>query len=159
MRVHLGLGSNLGDRAEHLARAVERLRALDPELARSPIYETAPVGGPRGQAPYLNCVVRLDTALEPRALLALAQQIESDEGRVRAERWGERTLDIDVLLVEGVRSDDEDLVLPHPRMWERAFVLAPLEDLDPDLVPSGWRDRLGGPEAVSRAVRRVEGAP
>lgn len=157
MRAYLGLGSNLGDRAGHLARAVEELRAVDPGLVRSPVYETAPVGGPDGQGPYLNCVVRMEVDLSPHELLALARRLESEAGRIRVERWGARTLDVDVLLVDGAEVDDEQLVLPHPRMLERAFVLAPLEDLDPGLVPPGWRDRLGGAAAVSLAVRRIDG--
>jgi len=159
VRVHLGLGSNLGDRDAHLAGALRALRAADPDLAVSPLYETAPVGGPPGQGPYLNCVVRFETDLTPPELLALTRSIEAAAGRTRGERWGARTLDVDVLVVEGVEQDDPELVLPHPRMSERAFVLAPLEDLDPDLVPEGWRDALGGPERISRMVRRVRGAP
>jgi 2-amino-4-hydroxy-6-hydroxymethyldihydropteridine diphosphokinase len=157
-RVHIGLGSNLGDRAAHLSYAVDRLRSVDPGLAVSPVFETSPVGGPETQGPYLNCVVRMTTGLDPRALLALAQSIETGAGRVRDERWGPRTLDVDILLVEGVSLDDEDLVLPHPRMWDRAFVLAPLEALDPELVPAGWRERLGGSMAVSRAVHQLDEA-
>lgn len=155
MRVHLGLGSNLGDRDAFLAAALAALRALDPALAVSPVYETAPVGGPQDQGPYLNCVVRVDVDLDPAGVLALAHALEAAAGRTRDVRFGARTLDVDVLLVEGVEQDDPELVLPHPRMWERAFVLAPLEDLDPALVPGGWRDALGGAEAVARSVRRV----
>jgi 2-amino-4-hydroxy-6-hydroxymethyldihydropteridine diphosphokinase len=152
VRAWLGLGSNLSDRLGELARAVDALRTLDARLAVSPVYETAPVGGPPGQPPYLNCVVRLEAALSPAELLAFGQRLEAAAGRVRAERFGPRTLDVDVLLVEGVTSDDPALTLPHPRMYERAFVLAPLEDLDPDLVPAGWRDRLGGTAAVAAAA-------
>jgi 2-amino-4-hydroxy-6-hydroxymethyldihydropteridine diphosphokinase len=152
---HLGLGSNLGDRWAHLGRAVDQLHRVDAALVASPVYETAPVGGSEGQGPYLNCVVRLRVEGSPRDVLALAAEIESMEGRVRAERWGPRTLDVDVLLLGGLRVDEEDLVVPHPRMAERAFVLAPLEDLDPGLVPDRWRERLGGEQAVAAAVRRV----
>ncbi|HUZ19042.1 MAG TPA: 2-amino-4-hydroxy-6-hydroxymethyldihydropteridine diphosphokinase [Acidimicrobiales bacterium] len=153
--VHLGLGSNLGDRWSHLGRAVDRLRRVDVALAVSPVYETSPIGGPEGQGPYLNCVVRLRVDGSARDVLALVAELESMEGRVRTERWGPRTLDVDVLLLGGIRVDEEDLVVPHPRMAERAFVLAPLEDLDPGLVPDGWRERLGGDGAVAAAVRRV----
>jgi 2-amino-4-hydroxy-6-hydroxymethyldihydropteridine diphosphokinase len=152
---HLGLGSNLGDRWAHLGRAVGRLRDLDPDLAVSPVYETAPVGGPAGQGPYLNCVVRLRTERSPRELLRVAQELEAMEGRVRAERWGPRTLDVDVLLLDALVLDSPELTVPHPRMWGRAFVLAPLEDLEPDRVPSTWRERLGGAAVVDRLVRRV----
>lgn len=156
MRVFVGLGSNLGDRAAFLAGAVEGLRRVDPDLECSPIYETAPVGGPAGQGPYLNCVVSLDTDLEPHALLAVTRALEAEAGRTRAERWGARTLDLDILLVGDVSVDDEELVVPHPRMGDRAFVLAPLEDLDPTRVPANWRDALGGEAAVARSVWRVE---
>lgn len=154
-RVHLGLGSNLGDRRAHLAAAVAGLRRVDPDLAVSDLYETDPVGGPPGQHPYLNCVVRLHTDLPPAALLAEAQRLEAAAGRVRTVRDGPRTLDVDVLLVDGLQVDEPDLVVPHPRMYGRAFVLAPLEELDPQLVPPGWRERLGGAARVSAQVRRV----
>ena len=141
MRAFLGLGSNLGDRWGYLRAAVA---ALPDVVAVSPVYETEPVGGPGGQGPYLNLVVELDTDLAPRSLLDLAGSLEEAAGRVRAERWGPRTLDVDVLLVGDLTVDEPDLVVPHPRMWERAFVLAPLADLAPELVPPGWQDRLAG---------------
>lgn len=154
MRAYLGLGSNLGDRLGHLRQAVESLGAIDASLAVSPVYETAPVGGPE-QGPYLNCVVRLDTELSPLELLDLAQRLESQAGRVRTVRNGPRTLDVDVLLIEGVQLQTAELTVPHPRMRERAFVLAPLEDLDGALVPAGWRQHLGGASTVAGDIRRV----
>ena len=141
MRAFLGLGSNLGDRWAYLREAVA---ALPDVVAVSPVYETSPVGGPAGQGPYLNCVVELDTALGLRALLELAQRLEGTARRERAERWGPRTLDVDVLLVDDLTVDEPDLVVPHPRMWERRFVLAPLADLAPELLPEGWEARLAG---------------
>ena len=129
-RAFLGLGSNLGDRAGHLRAAVD---ALDDVVAVSPVYETDPVGGPE-QGPYLNLVVELATDRDPRGLLAVAQALEAAAGRVRGERWGPRTLDVDVLWVDGAELDEPDLQVPHPRLWERRFVLAPLADLAPDLV-------------------------
>lgn len=141
MRAYLGLGSNLGDRWAHLRRAV----AATPDLSRvSPVYETEPVGGPPGQGPYLNLVVELDTARSPRELLELATTLEAQADRVRSVRHGPRTLDVDVLLVDDLVVADPDLVVPHPRMWERRFVLAPLADLAPDLVPDDLLDRAGG---------------
>jgi 2-amino-4-hydroxy-6-hydroxymethyldihydropteridine diphosphokinase len=127
----LGLGSNLGDRWQYLRDGVGEL----PDVIRiSPVYETDPVGGPADQGPFLNLVVELSTDRTPRQLLASAQAAEASAHRVRRERWGPRTLDVDVLLVgEGV-VHDSDLVIPHPRMWERAFVLIPLYDLAPDIV-------------------------
>lgn len=131
-RAFLGLGSNLGDREAHLAAAVDRLVAVG--LVRvSPIYETDPVGGPE-QGAYLNLVAELDTDLSPRQLLSVCARLEAAAERVRDERWGPRTLDVDVLWIESVEVDEPDLVVPHPRMWERRFVLAPLRDLAPDVV-------------------------
>ncbi len=141
MRAFLGLGSNLGDRQGYLARAVE---ALPDVVAVSRLYETEPVGGPEGQGPYLNVVVELDTGLGARELLALARRLEDAAQRRREVRWGPRTLDVDVLLVGDEVVEDEDLVVPHPRMWERRFVVEPLAELAPDLVPPGARKRAGG---------------
>lgn len=126
MRAYLGLGSNLGDRRAHLRAAVA---ALPDVVAVSPVYETEPVGGPPGQAPYLNVVVALETELSPRQLLEAGRRLEEGAGRVRTEPDGPRTLDVDVLLVGDLTVRDPDLVVPHPRMWERRFVLAPLADL------------------------------
>ena len=126
MRAYLGLGSNLGDRRAHLRAAIA---ALPDVVAVSPVYETAPVGGPPGQSAYLNLVVALETDLSPRDLLDLANRLEEVAGRVRAEPNGPRTLDVDVLLVGDLVVRDDDLVVPHPRMWQRRFVLAPLADL------------------------------
>lgn len=144
VRAYLGLGANLGDRAGALQRAVNGLAATaDVEVvAVSRVYATEPVGGPDRQPEFLNAVVALETALDARALLEVAQRLEQEAHRVRHERWGPRTLDVDVLLVGTVQLDEPDLVVPHPRMWERGFVLAPLADLAPDLVvtprPGGW---------------------
>jgi 2-amino-4-hydroxy-6-hydroxymethyldihydropteridine diphosphokinase len=132
-RAFLGLGSNVGDRHAHLRAAVD---ALPDVAAVSPVYETDPVGGPEGQDPYLNCVVMLLTDRTPRQLLSLCRELEAAAGRLRGERWGPRTLDVDVLLVGDMVVDDPDLRVPHPRMRERAFVLVPLADIAPDLVPN-----------------------
>ena len=132
-RAFLGLGSNLGDREAHLRAAVDGL--VSAGLVRvSPMYETDPVGGPE-QGPYLNCVAELDTDFDARQLLDVCRRLEAAADRVRDERWGPRTLDVDVLWVDGVTVDEPDLVVPHPRMWQRRFVLVPLRDLAPDLVP------------------------
>jgi 2-amino-4-hydroxy-6-hydroxymethyldihydropteridine diphosphokinase len=97
------------------------------------VYETAPVGGP-DQGPYLNCVVLLETDLDARALLDVAQERERAAIRRRGVRWGPRTLDVDVLWIDGQTVREPDLEVPHPRMFERAFVLVPLGDVAPDLV-------------------------
>jgi len=129
----LGLGSNLGDRLAFLQSAVDGLAAAGCRIvAVSAVYETAPVGGP-DQGAFLNAVVRVETDLDPRGVLALAQRIEADANRVRTVRWGPRTLDVDVLRCDDVVSDDPDLTLPHPRMAGRAFVLVPLADVDPSV--------------------------
>ena len=130
MRAFLALGSNLGEREALLRQAVASIPGL---VAVSPVYETDPVGGPE-QGAFLNCVVELDTDRSPRELLELCRELEADAERVRIERWGPRTLDVDVLLVGDLRVDEPDLEVPHPRMWQRRFVLAPLADLAPDLV-------------------------
>jgi 2-amino-4-hydroxy-6-hydroxymethyldihydropteridine diphosphokinase len=143
-RAFIGLGSNLGDRRAHLRAAVEGLRAGGDVIAVSPVYETAPVGGPAGQDDFLNLVVELATADTPRALLERCRALEAAAQRVRRERWGSRTLDADVLWVEGEQVDEADLVVPHPRLWERRFVLAPLADLAPDLVTSAQVEASGG---------------
>jgi 2-amino-4-hydroxy-6-hydroxymethyldihydropteridine diphosphokinase len=132
-RAFLALGSNLGDRVRYLSDAVAGLREVGLR-AVSPVYETEPVGGPGGQGAFLNLVVELDTDLSPRELLGVCRRLEAAASRVREVRWGPRTLDVDVLWVDGVTVDEPDLVVPHPRMYERRFVLAPLRDLAPDLV-------------------------
>lgn len=141
-RAHLALGSNLGDRLAHLRSAVAGLAATDGVVveAVSRVYETAPMGGP-AQGRYLNAVVAVATDLTPAQLLAVARRLEDEAGRVRTERFGPRTLDVDVLLVGDERVATPELTVPHPRMWERGFVLAPLADVAPDLVPvpaGGW---------------------
>jgi 2-amino-4-hydroxy-6-hydroxymethyldihydropteridine diphosphokinase len=143
-RAFVGLGSNLGDRRALLADAVAGLRRAGDVAAVSPLYETEPVGGPADQGPYLNLVVELATADSPQRLLERCQELEAAAGRVRLERWGPRTLDADVLYVEGEAVDTDDLTVPHPRMWERRFVLAPLADLAPDLVTSSQVGASGG---------------
>jgi 2-amino-4-hydroxy-6-hydroxymethyldihydropteridine diphosphokinase len=136
-RAFLGLGSNLGDRRAYLRDAVD---ALPDVVAVSRVYETAPVGGPEHQGPYLNLVVELHTERSPRELLELCRERERAAERVRVVRWGPRTLDVDVLWIDGVTVDEPDLVVPHPRLFERAFVLMPLRDVAPDLVPDDWVD-------------------
>jgi len=137
-RAYLGICSNLGERLGYLQLAVDQLAGADgvTVVGVSPVYETAPVGGPE-QPDYLNAVVGVDTALTAHELLGVAQAVESEAERVRTVRWGPRTLDVDVLLVGDERIDTPDLVVPHPRMAERAFVVVPLADLDP-----AWRSRI-----------------
>lgn len=135
-RAVLALGANLGDRAAALQGAVDALAASVEVLAVSAIFETAPVGGPR-QPDYYNAVAIVESALSPSALLELAHTIEADAGRVRLERWGPRTLDVDIIVFDDLMSDDPVLTLPHPRAHERAFVLLPWFDADPSAVLTG----------------------
>jgi 2-amino-4-hydroxy-6-hydroxymethyldihydropteridine diphosphokinase len=138
-QVTIALGSNLGNRLENLQGGLDAL--LDaPGLALaavSPVYETAPVGGPP-QPDYLNAVLIAATTLPARAVLDRCQGVETVFGRVRDQAWGPRTLDLDIIVYGDVVSDDPDLMLPHPRAHERAFVLAPWLDIDPDAEIPGW---------------------
>lgn len=139
-RALLGLGSNIGDRVGHLRTAISSLSGV---TGVSDVYETEPVGGP-DQDPYLNLVVAIDTDLDARALLGVCHRIESAAGRVREVRWGPRTLDVDILWIDGTSVDQPDLQIPHPRMWQRRFVLEPLADVAPDLLPEGWQHDVDG---------------
>ena len=132
VRATLGLGSNLGDRLANLQRAVALLDGFPGiEVVRSSrVYETKPVGPP--QPEFLNAVIVTETTLDPRALLDACLSREAEMGRIRGERWGPRVIDIDVLTYGRQRVNEPDLVIPHPRMHERAFVLVPLLEVDPD---------------------------
>jgi 2-amino-4-hydroxy-6-hydroxymethyldihydropteridine diphosphokinase len=131
VRAFLALGSNLGDREAYLRDAIAGIPDL---VSVSSIYETEPVGS---SGRYLNAVVELDTELSPRDLLEVCRQLETAAARERDpnDRYAARTLDVDVLLVGDLTADEPDLQVPHPRMWERPFVLIPLADLAPDIVP------------------------
>lgn len=146
-RAVLALGSNLGDRLQILQGAVDALAATTgiDVMSVSPVYETAPVGGP-DQPDYLNAVVLADTSLPPGGLLGRAHEIEAGAQRTRQVRWGPRTLDIDVIAYGDQVSGDPGLTLPHPRAHERAFVLAPWLDVDPaaELPGHGRVDGLLG---------------
>ena len=133
--VLIALGSNLGDRAGFLLAALARLSALEDFEPKglSPIYQTEPVG-PAGQGPYLNAVLHGQTTLAPRELLQEMLRIEESLGRVRRQRWGARTLDLDLLDYGGLVLEEPGLTLPHPRLHRRPFVLVPLSDVAPN-----WR--------------------
>ncbi len=143
-RAFIGLGSNLGDRRSLLRSAVEQLSASGDVRTVSPVYETEPVGGPEDAGPYLNLVVELFTTDSPRQLLERCQALEEAAHRVRTVRFGPRTLDADVLLVGEMEVDEADLVVPHPRLWDRRFVLQPLRDVAPDLVTEAQVIASGG---------------
>ena len=134
----VGIGSNLGDREAHLSRAIGLLAAEDDiEVSGvSQIRETEPVG-PVEQGPYLNAAVQVETGLAPRKLLERLLDIEQRLGRVRRERFGPRTIDLDLLLYGDEVVDEPGLTVPHPRLHERRFALEPLIDLDPGLTIPG----------------------
>ncbi|KXH86804.1 2-amino-4-hydroxy-6-hydroxymethyldihydropteridine diphosphokinase [Sporosarcina sp. HYO08] len=131
----LSIGSNIGDRLDHLTEAVRALHQNEKTTVTviSSIYETAPVGY-TDQADFLNLVVKIETELDPFALLELCQQIEQELGRERIIRWGPRTVDLDILLYNNDNIEAENLTIPHPRMYERAFVLVPLIDVASDFI-------------------------
>lgn len=135
-RAVLSLGANLGDRAASLEAALAALSARVTVVAVSPYYATSPVGV-TDQPEFLNVVALVDTSLSPVDLLALCQSLEGAAGRVRGERWGPRTLDVDVIAYDDVVSSDPSLTLPHPRAHERAFVLVPWLAVDPEAVLPG----------------------
>lgn len=149
MKAWLGIGSNVGDMAALLDRAVAALGAVPGirVVARSADYRTPP-WGKTDQPWFLNGAVGIETDLDPHALLDACLSIERELGRVREERWGPRLIDIDVLAYEGASVEDERLVLPHRYVRERAFVLVPLAEIAPDLV-------IGG-ERVSDALAKLD---
>jgi 2-amino-4-hydroxy-6-hydroxymethyldihydropteridine diphosphokinase len=133
---YVGLGSNLGDREGMLRSALARLAGSPgvEVVASSSLHETEPVGGPGGQGKFLNAVARLRVALDADELLDLLLRIEAEHGRVRRERWGPRTLDLDLLLYDDLAVQTPRLTVPHPRLHERRFVLAPLAEIAPGAV-------------------------
>lgn len=147
-RAILALGSNLGMRRQFLQTAIISLKEHG-LVKTSGLYETDPVGGPDNQGPYLNMVVELETDASAQELLQLCWALEADAGRERKERWGPRTLDVDILWIDGEQIDKPGLTVPHPRMYERAFVMVPLGDIAPDLVQD-W-DQTG-----NEGIRKVQ---
>lgn len=133
VRALLGIGTNLGDREDNLARAFSGLEELPGTevLAISNIYETEPFDVLSEQEDYLNCCVLIETELSPTELLHRCLELETELGRVRREYHGARTMDIDLLVYEGAKSDTEELRLPHPAILERAFVMVPMSDIFP----------------------------
>jgi 2-amino-4-hydroxy-6-hydroxymethyldihydropteridine diphosphokinase len=130
LRAVVGVGANLGDRLATMRRAVDMLGEVARVVARSRVYETAPVGGP-AQPPFLNAAVLVTFDGSPLDLLERLLGIEASLGRVRTERWGPRAIDLDVLWIDGVAVNEPRLVVPHPRLRERAFALRPLLDVAP----------------------------
>lgn len=158
----LSLGSNQGDRLSNLREAIQRLRAPQVQVVRcASVYETEPVGYDTPQPLYLNTVVQVWTTLEPLALLEHVMAVEQAGGRVRTHYGNPRTIDIDIVLYEGVQMQTERLTLPHPRMHERAFVLVPLLEIVPELtLPDGTsiRDLLDQPAVQAQKLWKLNHA-
>jgi 2-amino-4-hydroxy-6-hydroxymethyldihydropteridine diphosphokinase len=131
--VYIALGSNIGDSAEHIARAITLLEASITDLTRAPLYTSKAVGYTE-QPDFLNTVVRGQTALSPEQLLAFAKGVEQQVGRIARFRWGPREIDIDIIFYDDLVLESDALIIPHPRFAERDFVLRPLCDLDPQLI-------------------------
>jgi dihydroneopterin aldolase/2-amino-4-hydroxy-6-hydroxymethyldihydropteridine diphosphokinase len=144
---YIALGSNLGDREGYLRFAVAELGNV---VAMSQVFETEPVGGPDDQGAYLNMVVQIETPLDPYALIRRCQRIEANALRQRVVHWGPRTLDVDLLFYDDISITSEALTVPHPRLFERRFVLAPLSEVAPELCPPDWDATLPASEIHAR---------
>lgn len=151
-RAFIGLGSNLGDRERFIRQGVRELSRMPRTrfVRVSSLYDTEPIGV-QDQPAFLNAVGIIDTELKPRELLWNVQLIEQRLGRVRARRWGPRTIDLDILLYGDLVIEQEDLVIPHPEMENRAFVLIPLCELDSELVHPGTGQKLRDHLKAARA--------
>lgn len=154
----LGVGGNLGERLSHLRRGLALLAPEVTVAAASALYESAP-WGVTDQPPFLNAALRVETRLSPSELLAKCKAVEAAAGRTAGPRWGPRVLDLDILLYGDLRLDDEALTVPHPRIAERGFVLRPLADLVPEIVPPGWERTVAAALAAvgEEGLARVAG--
>jgi 2-amino-4-hydroxy-6-hydroxymethyldihydropteridine diphosphokinase len=148
----VGVGSNVGDAAANVRRAIDELAALGTVAARSSLYRSEPWGGP-DQPDFVNAAALLETALEPRALLAGLKAIEHVMGRVETQRWGPRVIDLDILAYDDLEMREPGLTIPHERLFERAFALAPLAEIDPAFQAA--YDRL--PAEARASVRGIGG--
>ncbi len=148
----IGIGGNIGDAAATVERAIDALNELGRMTARSSLYRSDP-WGKRDQPDFTNAVARIETALAPRALLAALQAIERRLGRVPGEHWGPRAIDLDILLYDDLGFEDELLRIPHRHLFERAFVLVPLAEIDTAF--EAWRDAL--PRSERESVERIVG--
>lgn len=159
-RYAIGLGSNLGNRLDNLRFGVQGLRLLGRVDALSSVYGTAPIGGP-SQGPYLNAVAIVESELEPSRLLESLERIETDAGRVRAERWGPRPLDLDILASDALPVSTQALEVPHPRVGEREFALRPLAEIwaeapvGRDITAAEALERVG-PQGVALLAKSWE---
>jgi len=146
----IGLGSNVGDAAANVRRAIDSLAALGTVAARSSLYRSEPWGLP-DQPDFVNAAALLQTALEPRALLAALKSIEHVMGRVETQRWGPRVIDLDILAYDDLEMREPGLTIPHERLFERAFALVPLAEIDPAFQAAN--ERL--PAEARASVRRI----
>ena len=148
MRYVIAIGSNLGEPEASVRRAMEAVESrLESSFSRrSSLYRTEPVGGPE-QPDYVNAVIVVEADADPVNVLRTLHEIEAQEGRVRDVRWGPRTLDLDVIVAGETVSEDPDLLLPHPRAHERAFVLVPWHEVEPDAI-------LGGHGPIAALIER-----
>ena len=160
VEIGVGLGSNIGHKAATIREAAARLQAagIVEDLVLSRLYRTAPWGHV-AQDWFVNACAAVRTELPPRELLRLCLAVERDMGRIRAERWGPRLIDIDILAYEGASEDAADLTLPHPRLLERAFVLVPLAEIAPDLVVDGQRIGAAAARIDRAGVERLASRP
>jgi 2-amino-4-hydroxy-6-hydroxymethyldihydropteridine diphosphokinase len=152
-KVYIALGSNLGNRLEHLKAGILALEHHPgiQVLAKSRVYETEPFGVPSAQGVYLNAAAKLETSLPALDLLTVMLEVERSQGRERIERWGARTVDLDILIYGSSIISEPHLEVPHPRILERAFVLTPLRDIAPDLVIPGTT------LTITKALERLNG--
>lgn len=141
MQVFIGLGSNLDDPQTQILTAIDDIKKLDNTrlIKQSSLYHSPPMG-PQDQPDYVNAVVEVDTGLSPHVLLDNLQKLEQKHGRIKKRHWGERTLDLDILLYSNLMIDDERLNVPHPGLTERAFVVYPLAEIAADITIPGKGD-------------------
>lgn len=152
---YIGLGSNLDKPQKQVETAINAIANLGDICAQSPWYQSQAIG-PGDQGDYINGVIELQTTLSAHELLHALQAIENQQGRVRTVRWGERTLDLDILLFNKEQIDSEELIIPHPRMTERAFVLYPLLDIAPTLkLPNGQTLQSFKPSVAQQKLEKL----
>jgi 2-amino-4-hydroxy-6-hydroxymethyldihydropteridine diphosphokinase len=156
--VYIALGTNLGDRLANLHAALRSLPTAVTVIDESPVYETPPWGY-EDQPAFLNMVVKTETELEPEALLTYLKQIEAELGREKSVRWGPRLIDLDILFYDDLVIDTPPLVIPHPRLHERAFVLVPLANIAPNLNHPVLHKKIRGllTEIDTQGIVRLDG--